>query len=303
VFVNARAALQDVLFEHTDLSHASAPLGAAVNQALLLMKASGDKADPRLVQAASGRIIPFLIDLAQNKPASGGLDISNFDRDYWADKPANQTWIKDRFRGSGGEHEWIPTSYVMKVVARAREARDVEGMEAAAAWVTFQNELRSPTKILMYPPKGRYERSVPHPRDPISHVTKSGQALGVLQGHVGAVYAPVREDTYSEDVIAQTRGQQEWHNDLRHIFASNTGTDLATMGNIVEQLETFVDTDVWNGKKFTNPGFNEYYTAVRSAADGNDVVTFAALETLASSSHKAIKSDFDRAHAAAANVL
>jgi hypothetical protein len=176
-------------------------------------------------------------------------------------------------------------------------------MEAAAAWVTFQNELRSPTRILMYPPKGRYQRSAPHPRDPISHVARSGQAVGVLQGHVGAVYAPVREDTYSDDVIAQTRGQQEWHNDLRHIFDSNTGTDLATMGTIVEQLETFVDTDVWNGKQFTNPGFNEYYTAVRSAADGNDVVTFAALETLAGSSHKAIKNDFVRAHAAAADVL
>jgi hypothetical protein len=295
-FAAARIALQNILFDKSRTLESSAELKAAVDEALIQFETSGDKPDADLVAAVSGKITEFLTAVATNQADFNGLNLANWETVYWG-KPPNQAWLKDRFRGAGGKHEWIPTNYIEKVVARGRASADPENMKTAAAWVTFQDELRSPTEILMYPPEGRYARTVPFPRDPVSHVQATGAALSVIQGHVGAVYAPVREDAYSEDVIAQTRGQGPWHDDLRKIFDSHPGTDLATMRTIVQELTTFVSKQIWKGEPLPNPGFTEYYSGIAERATGKDLVTYDQLKNLAAGASTQIENDFQRARA------
>lgn len=296
-FAAARTALQTILFENGSLS-TSGDLKAAVAEALKLFQGSGDKPDPELVAEVSGQIIPFLLAVARGDATFKKLDLSKWESEYWG-KPANQQWIKERFRGSGGHHEWIPTNYVGRVIERARTSADDDDLETAARWVTFQDELRSPTDILLYPPEGRYMRNAPWPRDPVSHERESGGALTVLQGHVGAVYAPVGENAYREDVVAQTAAQGPWHDDLRKIFDRNPGTDLATMERIVQEIETFIDDHLWFGTKaLPSPGFNEYYAAARDKAAGDGLLTFGALQKIAAGAAEAIDNDFTRARKA-----
>jgi len=293
VFATALEALRTILFEGGKVED-SAALRAAVAEAVTLQAESGDKPDPDLVAEVSGKIIPFLVAVARGDATFGALVLANWEAVYWG-KTANQSWLKDRFRGSGGHHEWIPTNYVSRVIDKGRSSARAEDLETAAAWVTFQDQLRSPTRIVMYPPSGRYKRTAPHPRDPVSQDLRPGGALTVIQGHVGAVYAPVDESGYREDVIAQTQAQGPWHDQLRAIFDNNPGTDMHTMRRVVQEITFFISEACWFGDPIPDPGFDEYYTAAKAKADGKDRLPFAQVQQTAASAIDAIDDDITRA--------
>jgi hypothetical protein len=301
-FPAAKAALQTVLFENGALDKTPA-FDQAISSALGQYLGRGDQADPALVKAGTGRIIELLVDVATGKSASGGLDLTRWDSDTWGPdsnpRKANREWIHDRFRGPGGKHEWIPTNYLGQVLERARTS-EVSGDEATAArWVKFQDEFRSPTNILFYPAADRYLRTAPYTRDPVSHTQKSGTPLTVLQGHVGAVYAPISDiGDYRDEVVQQTQGQGPWHDDLRQIFDNNPGADVSTMKTIIQQMDSFIQQQLWQGEQLPKPGFNEYYKAARKQADTSDTVPFGTLERMATKAVTEIRNDFARARKA-----
>ena len=295
VFATALEALRTILFEFKEGALENSPeLRAAVAEAFKRQSETGEQPDPDLVAEVSGKIIPFLVAVARRDPTFGKLVLENWEQRYW-EKPPNKKWLKERFRGSGGKHEWIPTNYVDKVIERGRASAAADDLETAAAWVTFQDELRSPTRIVMYPPTAPYLRTAPYPRDPVSHERAPGGTLTVIQGHVGSVYAPVDDRGYRTDVIGQTQAQTPWHDELRKIFDSNTGTDLLTMRRVVQQLLIFIADNCWFGDPVPNGGFVEYYAGDKSVADGQGLVTFATLQATAAGAINAIDNDFDRA--------
>jgi hypothetical protein len=296
VFASALTALRTILFEGGKLED-SAELKAAVAEAFKRQQESGEQPDPDLVAEVSGKIIPFLVAVARGDATFGTLVLQHWDTVYWG-KAANQAWLKDRFRGAAGHHEWVPTNYIDRVITKGRASARSDDLETAAAWITFQDELRSPTNLVMYPPTGRYARTAPHPRDAASRERQPGGALTVIQGHVGAVWAPLDESGYRDDVIAQTQAQGPWHDGLRKIFDSNPGTDMHTMRRVVQELLVFVADNCWFGEAVPGGVFNEYYANAKGEADGKDLVAFSTLQTRAASAIDLIDQDFDRARAA-----
>lgn len=271
----------------------------AVRTSLKEFNEKNDKPDAAMVAAVSGNIIEFLQAVARREAGYNGLDISGnrWEAVYWGEK-RNRDWLKDRFRRGGGLHEWIPTDYVPRVVERARNSADAEGPPVAALWVTFQDKFRSPTNILIYPPTGRYLRTAPYPRDPAPPHNKTGDnPVTVLQGHVGAVHAPVRDEGYSNDVIAQTKAQGPWHDDLRAIFDANFGEADSRQGmtKIISGIDDFIKTNLWKGDSVPQPGFNEYYTKNKGEADGAGREDFSALQSRASGATTTIKTNFKTA--------
>jgi hypothetical protein len=198
-------------------------------------------------------------------------------------------------------HEWIPTDYVGRVVDRARESNDAEGPPTAELWVEFQDKFRSPTDILLYPPKDRYLRTAPYIRDPKPpHKKIRDKTVTILQGHVGAVHAPVRDGGYSDDVIAQTKAQGPWHDDLRKIFDANFGEASSRKGmvKIVTGVDTFIKENLWKGDSIPQPGFEEYYTRTKGSADGSDRESFSTLKSRAADARQTIENDFKTARTA-----
>ena len=197
-----------------------------------------------------------------------------------------------KFRRGGGLHEWIPTSYIPQVIARGTAAKGVEGVETAALWVRFQDAFRSPTEVLMYPPVGRYLRTVPYRRDPITQAKTEDGEVNVVQGHTGAVYAPVGEKGYREDVIQQTVGQNPWHDELRKIFDANAGTGRDAMRGVIGGMEGFIVDNLWYGDTLPKPGFNEYYAGGKAKADGKGVRSANDLAAIAKGAATSVKQNF-----------
>ncbi len=274
-------------------------LDAAVRASLTDFDQKNDQPDPAMVSAVSGNISGFLKAVARRDSAFGGLDISGdrWETFYWGEK-RNREWLKARFRRGGGKHEWIPTNYVPRVVERARNSLAAEGPPMAELWVTFQDNFRSPTNILVYPPTGRYLRTAPYLRDPAPpHKKTKDGPVTVLQGHIGAVYAPVRDDGYSGDVIGQTKAQGPWHNDLRAIFDANFGEADSRQGmtKILGGIDSFVENNLWKGDSVPSAGFDEYYTKAKGAADGADREKFSDVKSRAAGAATTIENDFQTA--------
>jgi hypothetical protein len=285
--------LRAIQFEKGDLN--CAEMGAAVDEALKLSQAGDEQVDPAGLKEIRD-IVEFLCALASEAPSYGSLDLVALKDRWWA-HPPNKKFIMDKFRRGGGLHEWIPTSYIPQVIARGTAAKGVEGVETAALWVRFQDAFRSPTEVLMYPPQGRYLRTVPYRRDPVTHdKTKDGE-VAVIQGHVGAVYAPVDDQGYREDVIQQTVGQGPWHDELRKIFDANAGTGRDAMRGVIGGMEGFIVDNLWYGDTLPKPGFNEYYAGGKAKADGKDVRSAKDLAGIAKGAATSVKKDFEDARA------
>jgi|GEM_PF-5794822 len=277
-------------------------LDTAVGTSLRDFDQKNDKPDADMVAAVSGKIIEFLQAVARKDSAFNGLNLGGdkWETVYWGEK-RNREWLKARFRRGGGKHEWIPTSYVPRVIERARNSLAAEGAPTAARWITFQDKFRSPTDILMYPPTGRYLRTAPFVRDPQPpHKKLSDKTVTVIQGHVGAVHAPVRDGGYSDDVIAQTKAQGPWHDDLRTIFDANFGEADSKQGmtKIVSGIDRFIKNNLWKGDSVPQPGFNEYYTKTKGEADDADRENFSAMKNRAAGAAQTIKNDFQTARTA-----
>ena len=229
--------------------------------------------DPELKEIGGPAVPDFLENMAEEKDY-GKLAAKRWD-DRWWGWPNNEAWIRDKFRLGGGQHEWIPTNYIGEVIARARQelqpgedekgARIVPG--AAVRWVRFHNRFRSPTNLIIYKPEGLALREIDY-----AGPGGATSTVAVLQGHVGAVYAPVKESGYlpksdPDRIKQQTKYQDGWHNELRKIFDANKGKagDVDAVPNILKEVLAFYTKTVWDGSggiKGNGPkGFDEYYNS------------------------------------------
>jgi len=244
-----------------------------------------DKPDPDLVRAVSGgKIDAFLMAVARGDATFTGLELpagrdldTQWDEVYWGrrNNPSRE-WLKARFRKSGGQHEWLPTNYIGEVIDRARRENDGDRAKNAGRWIVFQTTFRSDTRILFFDPDSAYSRVVNGLRDPLPPHDRredTERDYKVLQGHVGAVYAPVGSDGYVDKVQAQTVGQGRWHDGLRDIFTRNAGaaTTLSGITTIMDDVATYADETLWHGGHHSGHGFAEYYASRQAAADGRTI--------------------------------
>lgn len=204
--------------------------------------------------------------------------------DYWTN-PSDRRHISTQFRNADKtKHEWIAMEITDRVINTARSA---QATAAGAIWVTYQNKLRSPTKSLIFKPNpsnAEHFREVSY-RDtgsftptkdrPDSRVSKTQKVL-VLQGHPGAVYAPVDDDGYRADAIDQSKGFMGWHDTFNESISKKVpGSQdytLVDIQNIVKQVgETFKDT-IWNParKKLAKPRFEFYFSGKGKSASQVD---------------------------------
>ena len=125
----------------------------------------------------------------------------------------------------------------------------------------------------------------------------------VLQGHVGAAYAPVGDGGYVDKVQSQTVGQGPWHEGLRDIFNRHLGaaTTLAGTTAIMSDVATYAETTLWTGTEHADWGFDEYYASSRATADG-ETIALDTLMTRAQSASGEIEKTIERTRKAVLEV-
>jgi hypothetical protein len=161
------------------------------------------KVHPVLRAAVNARgIIGFLEEMVEHR-TSGGMTWAQL-QDLWANGGKNVMWMKDRFRtatpfSGGGQHEWIPSNYIIEVVQHAVSLATADSrlIKEALAWVHTHHLARSPTAFVIW--------SV-HPE---------------LQAHVGALWTGT--DPTSKLKQTGTVGSEDFHNVLRSIFDTEKG--------------------------------------------------------------------------------
>lgn len=202
--------------------------------------------DRQLVEAVSRYgIVNFLSAIAKGQSPGGVSEIRL--ETLWNSRE-NREYVKQQFRGADpGQHEWIPTNYIMQIIARAREAREgEEDVETAALWIEVHHRWRSPTEHIIFNPTGIYQRTITLATPLVGGTNRAV----VLQGHVGAIYAAAdRSRETPGAVIAQTQGQGPWHEDLRRLFRENAaGTDSrAAIRAVMASIEQFAHESIWAG--------------------------------------------------------
>lgn len=208
-----------------------------INPKTPLVKIRGlptDEAILRLAIAQVG-IIQFLKNMAEGRCmtvtqglVTGKIGMSKFET-VWA-KPKGKNYVKDKFRDvSDGNHEWIPTNYILKVTKRARDF--AEGTK----WIDLQNELRTETFRVVYSPAKQQPKVV---QDQLPSDTNM-RKYNVPQGHVGAVYYPTVGNKNKQDT-----GSANFHKDLRSAFDNATNVkNFAQAANVVAQQWA------WNGSR------------------------------------------------------
>lgn len=207
----------------------------------------------------------FLVRIAKGQ-SPGGIDEDRL-RELWTVKRSH-TYITGTFRSfkidgvKVGVHEWIPTSYIPKVILRAREAR--EGNESAitaALWVKVHHAWRTPTKDIIFKPAGASRREVR---------LLDGRNAVVLQGHVGATYAAADSDNELSETVPvqqQTQGQPAWHQGLGNIYKkrSSERDSHKALTSMIEAVEAYAKRTVWTGKMEKKISrFDRYYEKDRS---------------------------------------
>jgi hypothetical protein len=285
----ALTAIRDALFSNEAYAKTAEHLDASLLAAA--KDASNEAANPRLKAIGGPAVIAFLESMGTNSdyPGQGEvLKAAEWDGEWWGKKP-NREWISTNYRkygpGAGGEHEWIPTNYIVNVIARARqelEAGHPGGVPAALRWVRFQNRFRSPTEIIIFEPGSRSREIGNYPGDD-GVVPK----VKVLQGHIGAVYAPVEDAGYLSQAVPdrikpQTKFSPGWHDDLEGTFDSHKteANDSKAIKGILDDVLAFYVGSVWNGSGTVtgngNGAFDEYYNS------GKGHIKFAGLASEAS---------------------
>jgi hypothetical protein len=267
-----------------DLAGANDELIAAARKAGSDLSSS-DEVDADLRAQVERRGLDFFLLAMGAGVTLGTITPARFD-ELW-EKPggANKEFIATRFRWSSGAHEWIPTNYIPDVLARARSAREEEGMIAAAMWVKLHNEWRTPTELIIYDPATTsWER----------HVNVGGVGAIVPQGHSGAVYAKADDSGITAEPQQQTVGQDPWHNELRAIFDAHKNFENNTRSAVVEvvnQIQAYSDRTVWKGD---NAGpvraFDEYYQGDRRTHIGVSALIANAVRSVGT-----LRADFESA--------
>lgn len=190
---------------------------------------AGD-ADPPLVAATAGGVLPFLRGMSGAGEHAG----YRWPRLLWAwgHRPS-RNHLKDGFRAlSAGTHEWIPTSMIPEVVERAIAARGMapSGVREGLQWINLFHHLRTDTRRVYYrvqnPP-------VYAPGRPPLYAAGAGL-------HSGAAY---RDETGNRG--AGLMGQQGFHDALRDEFRRYP---LTTPTNYIQSLLWVVADQIWDGQ-------------------------------------------------------
>jgi len=155
----------------------------------------------------------------------------------------NKAWFKDKFRAAdSGKHEWIPSSNILDVIARANQASDAT---QAARWVYAQHWLRSETSAIIFKPgdyRETYDAVKDNDEEAQNAMAAEFKASDLnLQGHVGALY--IHDTNIKKDPIAKTVGSDAWHDVFRAIFNEGDSID-----QIVSDMEKQVKEQVWDGQ-------------------------------------------------------
>ena len=254
---------------------AEVQLGDSVAKALKT-RSSGDDMEPRLAKAlaASSNFTQFLESIASGSVyGSGAEEVSKNTWDAVWKHAGNQKELKSRFRAvRSGTHEWIQTQFVGDVISKAA-ALYADGTPALVAilWVRMQNELRSPTKGIIFDPKDRSRTVKGWENDTV--VNNVGKDVAVLQGHPGAVYAPVSDAGYVEKAgkpnsKQQTKFSPGWHDSLTKLYKSaSVGMTPEGLVQIWDGVDQFFKDTVWDGTGSPSPTiFNAYYAGDSDSA-------------------------------------
>lgn len=205
---------------------------------------------------AAGGIDKFMQEIAQGKLVNG-VDGTKL-KALCMGNSKNEQYLAASFRFKAN-HEWVPSSYVTKVIERATD----NGSGPQLAWIELQNTLASETKNIVFDPDR-------HSSDDIT-IDSSGKQ--VLQGHSGALYGKREADG---KFIPLTKGQGSgsespgtFHGDLRNAFNKNKQVDKCIAG----LYNVFVDW-VWDGGTVPSASHyhDEYYNKSGTIVDDlNDV--------------------------------
>ncbi|MFC5150362.1 HPC2 multi-domain protein [Streptomyces amakusaensis] len=190
--------------------------------------------DPQLKQAAGGRVVEFLKEMAEygkSKEMAMERLVELWD-EPGAGRNPHRAWLKDEFRGAGGLHEWIPTNQMIKMLDTGVRQKK-EGLGTAVAWIELQDKLRSFTTDVIW--DLRVTRNMTEIR---SHD---------MDAHVGAFV------NYDGNPIYNGR-DQKWHKPLREYFdnfikKNPMGTPLeylAELRGLLQSGKLMWDGDVSN---------------------------------------------------------
>lgn len=158
-----------------------------------------------------------------------GIDSAALGNIWLSEKPVRDH-LKALFREGGGEHEWIPTNYLPKVVEAVAKPEELVNV---GHLVTYQDSLRSPTWQLVFAQRAETVKQV------------GGRT--VLQGHVGAVYLNAEEKF--DSTKQQVTGQYAFHEALRKAFDSTPKVPE----ELDKTLRGVAEAWVWKGETVTNP--------------------------------------------------
>ena len=289
-YVTLKQALHQAILRDA-LEAAEPAMVAAARKAATELNA-GSEVDSDLRLQVERRGLDFFLLAMGAGVTLGTITPQRFDELWESPGGANKEFIASRFRWSSGAHEWIPTNYIPDVLARARGAREEEGMIAAALWVKLQNEWRTPTELIIYDPA-----TTPWER----RVTIGGVTHTVPQGHSGAVYAKADDAGVSSEPQQQTIGQDAWHNELRARFDRykdfQSNSRVAVL-EVIDQIEAYKNQTVWKGDSTGSIiGFDEYYRGDRRSHMGVSALVANAVRSVAS-----LEADFAQARGIIARV-
>lgn len=203
--------------------------------------------------------------------------------------------LADAVRGAQlRQHEWIASRFAAKIIRNA--ADDVEHgqtdrLRGLCELIQFQNEVRTPTKQLIFSPEGPYPaqkvvisyQAFGHRMDPEwkdtpeaalpaqrraewypSGTPHQGTRIAILQGHPGAISARVRSGAPSPDITQQAAGHGTWDTALGDIVTrdlSDGTVYFAEMHELADKIVDFFNLTVWTGESLPSgsTGYSEYF--------------------------------------------
>lgn len=248
----------------------------------LMEHISGKEVHPEVKKIKGSNVVDFLTNMATNQPW-GNIQPTDF-QGHWAN-PIDRRHIANAFRSADRRnHEWIAMETTDRVINTARRANTAKSPAAGAVWVAYQNKLRSPTERLIFKPSRKeHLREVsyrntgdftPTANKPSAKVSTS-KKVQVLQGHPGAVYAPVGDEGYRPDVIDQSKGFMGWHDEFNNSIKKKLTKDefgLIDIKKVVRQAATHFEDTIWNPKTegLSKPRFEFYFSGTGKSSTQKD---------------------------------
>jgi hypothetical protein len=195
-----------------------------------------ESTDPPLRQRVSGRIVPFLRDIAEARSSDG----YSYERLRWAwvSHPPSKDYLAGAFRDvdGGGQHEWIPTGEFIRVVERAVETTGFapSGTRIGVQWINLFHYLRTDTNRV-------YWRVLRPPRITAQTTPGTRQMAEARVGmHVGSAINPNTENSGGGTI-----GTKAFHDALRTAFRA---AELTTPTDYIQSLLWVVADVLWDGE-------------------------------------------------------